>query len=105
MNKEPQQIIIYTDGGSRGNPGPSAAAFTLNDAQGKQIAAKAFYLGETTNNVAEYTSVLKALECAKQYNRQRISIFSDSELLVHQLNGKYKVKSENIRPLFEEVRE
>ncbi|MHC4131029.1 MAG: phosphoribosylglycinamide formyltransferase [Planctomycetota bacterium] len=103
MTENPGQIIIYTDGGSRGNPGPSAAAFTLTDARGKQITAKAFFLGENTNNVAEYTAVLKALEHAKQYNRQRISIFSDSELLVQQLNGKYKVKSENILPLFEQV--
>ncbi|MHC4187342.1 MAG: phosphoribosylglycinamide formyltransferase [Planctomycetota bacterium] len=104
MTQNPGQITIYTDGGSRGNPGPSAAAFTLTDTKGKQITAKAFYLGENTNNVAEYTAVLKALECAKQYNPQRISIFSDSELLVQQLNGEYKVKSENIRPLFEQVR-
>jgi formyltetrahydrofolate-dependent phosphoribosylglycinamide formyltransferase len=103
LTSNPEKIIIYTDGGSRGNPGPSAAAFTLADAKGKQIAAKAFYLGESTNNVAEYTAVLKALEHAKQYNPQRISIFSDSELLVNQLNGGYKVKSENIRPLFEQV--
>jgi formyltetrahydrofolate-dependent phosphoribosylglycinamide formyltransferase len=102
--ENPDQIIIYTDGGSRGNPGPSAAAFTLTDDKGKQIAAKAFYLGENTNNVAEYTAVLKALECAKQYNTPKISVFSDSELLVQQLKGKYKVKSENILPLFEQVR-
>ncbi|MHC4293490.1 MAG: phosphoribosylglycinamide formyltransferase [Planctomycetota bacterium] len=103
MTQDPSQIIIYTDGGSRGNPGPSAAAFTLNDAKGKKIAARAFYLGKNTNNAAEYTAVLKALEHAKRYKTQKISIFSDSELLVQQLNGRYKVKSENILPLFEQV--
>ncbi|MHC4757421.1 MAG: phosphoribosylglycinamide formyltransferase [Planctomycetota bacterium] len=105
MNSSSERIIIYTDGGSRGNPGPSAAAFTLNDVHGKQIMAKAFFLGEQTNNAAEYTAVIKALQHAKKYKSYRVSLFSDSELLVHQINGEYKVKSENIRPLFEQVQE
>jgi phosphoribosylglycinamide formyltransferase-1 len=103
LTANPEQIIIYADGGSRGNPGPAAAAFTLTDSQGKQLMAKAFFLGENTNNVAEYTAVIKALEHAKQYVPERISIFSDSELLVQQLNGGYKVRSEVIRPLFKQV--
>ncbi|MFC1738065.1 phosphoribosylglycinamide formyltransferase [Planctomycetota bacterium] len=99
-NSIEEQIIAYTDGGSRGNPGPAAAAFTLVNPRGKQLLAKAFFLGEKTNNVAEYTAVVKALEYAKHFNPIRIAIFSDSELLVKQLNGQYKVKSEQIRPLF-----
>ena len=99
-NSIEEQIIAYTDGGSRGNPGPAAAAFTLVTPRGKQLLAKAFFLGEKTNNVAEYTAVVKALEYAKYFNPFRIAIFSDSELLVKQLNGQYKVKSEQIRPLF-----
>jgi len=104
LDKRFEHIIIYTDGGSRGNPGPSAAAFVLSDKRGKQITAKAFHLGDSTNNVAEYTAVLKALEHTGRYHPKHVSVFSDSELLVHQLNGEYKVKSEQIRPLFEEIR-
>jgi formyltetrahydrofolate-dependent phosphoribosylglycinamide formyltransferase len=94
------RIIAYIDGGSRGNPGPAAAAYVLTDPQGRQLEARAFFLGEATNNVAEYTAIHKALEAAKALDAKQITIYSDSELLVRQLNGQYKVKSEQIRPLF-----
>jgi len=98
-----QRIVAYIDGASRGNPGPAAAGFILNDATGTRLQAKAFCLGRTTNNVAEYTSIVKALEAAKQIGAKQISVFSDSELLVRQINGQYKVKSELIRPLFQQA--
>jgi len=88
------------DGGSRGNPGPAAAAFILSDPDGTQLQAKAFFLGDATNNVAEYTALQKALEAALSLGARRITIFSDSELLVRQLSGEYKVKSEQLKPLF-----
>ena len=94
-------VIAYIDGASRGNPGPAAAGFILNDAAGTQLQAKAFCLGRTTNNVAEYTGIVKALEAAKQIGTKQITVFSDSELLVKQINGEYKVRSEHIRPLFQ----
>lgn len=94
------KVIAHIDGGSRGNPGPSAAAYVLSDQQGRQLEAKAFFIGEATNNVAEYTAIHKALNAAKALGAKQITIFSDSELLVRQLNGQYKVKSEQIRPLF-----
>jgi formyltetrahydrofolate-dependent phosphoribosylglycinamide formyltransferase len=99
----PDTIIAYIDGASRGNPGPAAAAFSLSSRDGTQLQAKAFFLGKTTNNVAEYTAVVKALEAAKQIGTGELTIFSDSELLVRQLNGDYKVKSEQIRPLFRQA--
>ncbi len=99
----PERIIAYIDGGSRGNPGPAAAAYVLNDKDGKQIQAKAFVLGKATNNVAEYSGLIKALEAAKQIGADKLMVFSDSELLVRQINGQYKVKSEQIRPLFEQA--
>lgn len=99
----PGKIIAYIDGGSRGNPGPAAAAFVLNDVSGTQLAAKAFFLGRATNNVAEYTGLVKALETAQQIGSEGLSIFSDSELLVKQINGQYKVKSEQIRPLYQQA--
>jgi formyltetrahydrofolate-dependent phosphoribosylglycinamide formyltransferase len=99
----PDEIVIYVDGGSRGNPGPAAAGFILTDPAGAKLCAKALFLGRTTNNVAEYTAVCKALEAAKQIGARSLAIFSDSELLVKQINGEYKVKSEQIRPLFRQI--
>ena len=95
-----EKIFVYTDGGSRGNPGPAAAAFILTDEFGKQLQAKGFFLGETTNNVAEYTGLVKALAAAKEMAVRDITIFSDSELVVRQINGQYRVKSENIKDLY-----
>jgi formyltetrahydrofolate-dependent phosphoribosylglycinamide formyltransferase len=99
----PEKIIAYIDGGSRGNPGPAAAGFTLADSAGTQLVGKGFFLGRATNNIAEYTSFLKALEAAKQAGAEQLTVFSDSELLVRQINGRYKVKSEQIRPLFQKA--
>jgi len=98
-----EQTIAYIDGGSRGNPGPAAAGFILSDSSGTKLQAKAFYLGQTTNNVAEYTGIIKALNAAKQIGAKSLTVFSDSELLVKQINGRYKVKSEKIRPLFQQT--
>jgi len=99
----PDRIIAYIDGGSRGNPGPAAAAFVLNDTSGRQLQAKGFVLGRATNNVAEYTGLIKALQAAGHLGAEKLAVFSDSELLVRQINGQYKVKSEQIRPLFQQA--
>ena len=98
-----REITVYTDGGSRGNPGPSAAGFVLKDKDVNQLCAKAFFIGDNTNNVAEYTAVCKALEAAKKLGAKKVTVFSDSELLVRQVNGRYKVKSEKLRPLFHQT--
>jgi formyltetrahydrofolate-dependent phosphoribosylglycinamide formyltransferase len=103
LSKRVRKIIAYTDGASRGNPGPAAAGFILTEPGGTQLQAEAMFLGRTTNNVAEYTAVVKALEAAKQIGAKQIKLFSDSELLVKQINGQYKVKSEQIRPLFRQT--
>jgi len=97
------RVVIHTDGGSRGNPGPAAAGFVLDDAAGHRLRARAFFLGKATNNVAEYTAVVRALESARELGATDVAISSDSELLVRQLSGQYKVKSDLIRPLFEQV--
>jgi len=99
----PDEIIAHIDGGSRGNPGPAAAAFELTDRKGTRRLARAFFLGRTTNNVAEYTSLVRALEGARQIGVRQLAVFSDSELLVKQINGEYKVKSEQIRPLYQQA--
>jgi len=97
------KLIVHTDGGSRGNPGPAAAGFVLDDSDGRRLAARAFFLGESTNNVAEYTALVRALQAASEFGAGRVTVFSDSELLVRQINGRYKVKSDLIRPLFDEA--
>jgi phosphoribosylglycinamide formyltransferase-1 len=103
LPKQTEQITVYMDGGSRGNPGPAAASFILADLNGNQIQSKALFLGQTTNNTAEYTAIIKALQAAKQIGAKQLTVFSDSELLVKQINGQYKVKSEQIRPLFRQA--
>jgi len=100
-----EKIIVYTDGGSRGNPGPAAAAFVLTNNIGKTLQAKGFFLERTTNNVAEYTAVLKALQAAKQLGAATIQVFSDSELVVRQVNGQYRVKSERLKRLYKDCLE
>ncbi|MCK4520312.1 ribonuclease HI family protein [Candidatus Parcubacteria bacterium] len=106
MNK----IIIYTDGGSRGNPGPSAIGVVISDEKGNTLKEYFQYLGDgITNNEAEYQAVIFALKKIKllfgkekAYNSE-IEINSDSELLVNQLNGKYKILEPNLQPLFLKV--
>ena len=97
------KLVVHTDGGSRGNPGPAAAGFVIDDSEGNRLWAKAFFLGESTNNVAEYTALVKALEAARELGGKQLTVFSDSELLVRQIEGRYKVKSDLIRPLFDQV--
>jgi formyltetrahydrofolate-dependent phosphoribosylglycinamide formyltransferase len=103
LSEQIEYLTIYTDGASRGNPGPAAAAFVLTDSHGKELAAKGIYLGETTNNVAEYAGLVRALEAAKPMSPKQLCVYSDSELVVKQINGQYKVKSEQIRPLYQQV--
>lgn len=97
-----EQVSLYTDGGSRGNPGPAGAGFLLKGDNGQILLARGLFLGHTTNNVAEYTAVREGLTAAKELGVRRVCLFSDSELLVRQLQGRYKVKSENIIPLYSE---
>lgn len=98
-----KRVIAYTDGGSRGNPGPAGAGIVVSDPNQTVLSAKGFFLGTNTNNFAEYTGVIKALEAALELKADQIELFSDSELLVKQLNGLYKVRSANIKPLYEQA--
>lgn len=93
------EVTAYVDGGARGNPGPAAAAAVLFR-EGKEIARKGIYLETRTNNQAEYEAVLLALTEAKKHGATTVQIFSDSELIVNQLNQKYKVKNGGLQPLF-----
>jgi len=101
MKQTPAEIVAYTDGGARGNPGPAAYGVVIQSADGKVIGELAKYLGETTNNEAEYQGLLAALEYALAHHVEKVKVFSDSELLVRQILKQYKVKSEGLRPLYE----
>lgn len=91
--------LLRTDGGARGNPGPAGAAFVLEAPDGAVECAAGRYLGETTSNVAEYEALVWGLENALDRGVSEISVYADSELVVRQLTGAYKVKHPNIRPL------
>ena len=93
---------IYTDGGARGNPGPAAYAYVIQRPGLADIEEKAF-LGHSTNNIAEYTGLVKALEHARHLGGQRLLVLSDSELMVKQMNGEYRVKHPGLLPLYEEA--
>ena len=101
-----KKIIIYTDGGSRGNPGPSALGVSYTNEKGQVIKEYSEFLGKKTNNEAEYMAVVMALKKFKALfgkelaKKSEIEIRSDSELLVKQLNGEYKIINEGIQPLF-----
>ena len=89
------------DGGSRGNPGPASYGVVIRDPRGQIVAKLKKYIGRTTNNVAEYYGLIAALDYAQQHAIRALRIESDSELLVRQMRGQYKVKSPELRPLFE----
>ncbi len=92
---------INIDGGSRGNPGPASYGVVIRDGGGEIVAKLKKYIGRMTNNVAEYYGLIAALDYAESHGVRAIRIESDSELLVKQMRGLYKVKSEDLRPLFE----
>ena len=95
-------LKIYTDGGSRGNPGPAASAFVVYKNK-KLVYKNAFFLGKKTNNYAEYYAVKSAVNWLLQNTQSflRVEFFIDSELVVNQLNGRYKIKSKNLLPLIQ----
>jgi len=97
------RVHIYSDGAARGNPGPAGAGAVLKARDGRVIVEVCRYLGEMTNNQAEYRALILGLEEARQIGAEQISIFADSELVVKQINGEYKVKNEGIRPLHAEA--
>jgi ribonuclease HI len=100
MNND--DIYVYTDGASRGNPGDSASAYCIvrNDTI---LFEEASYIGVTTNNVAEYTAVIMGLEKAKDFTRGPIVVVSDSQLAIYQLRGTWRVRTPHLQPLHEKV--
>ena len=101
----PRRVIINCDGAARGNPGPAGAGAVVVDEDGVVLAEVAEGLGETTNNVAEYTAVVRGLEEAQRLGAREVLLRSDSQLLINQLTGRYKVKAPHLQPLHKRVRE
>jgi ribonuclease HI len=94
-------VMANVDGGARGNPGPAAYGIVLRDAGGATLIATGKYVGRATNNVAEYYGLIAALDAARERGVTRLRVESDSELLVRQMQGRYRVKSPDLKPLHE----
>ncbi|MEK7065000.1 MAG: ribonuclease HI family protein [Patescibacteria group bacterium] len=94
------KLTIFTDGGARGNPGPAAAGIVIKDDRGKTIESYGEYLGKQTNNYAEYSALISGLKKAKALGADEVDCMLDSELVVKQLQRKYKVKEPTLQKLF-----
>ncbi len=104
MPRAVKEIVVHVDGASRGNPGPSGIGVVIQDGNGHVRGEIGEYIGHATNNVAEYKALLKALEAAKVMGAEAVEVRSDSDLLVRQLTGAYKVKSPDLAPLHQEAK-
>jgi probable phosphoglycerate mutase len=102
-NAPAEHFTAHCDGGSRGNPGPAGYGAVVEDAKGRVVAELSQYLGIQTNNFAEYSGLLGVLKWAVEHNTKHLTVISDSELMVKQMQGKYKVASPILRPLYEEA--
>jgi ribonuclease HI len=101
----PKQIKIFSDGGARGNPGPAAIAFLILSEAGQTLIEKSHYLGHRTNNQAEYEALIAALESAVVFGAEEVTCHLDSQLVVKQVNGKYRVRNVELMKLWRKVQE
>ncbi len=100
-----KKAVIYADGASRGNPGPAAIGVTIKDKRGKLITFISQRIGRATNNQAEYRAIIAALEEAIRLGAKQVDIKMDSELVVKQINGEYRVKKATLKPLYQQVKQ
>ena len=113
MIKRKSCYQVFADGGARGNPGPAAIGFVVKDSDGHEVKTGQKFIGRSTNNVAEYSAVISALEWLKKYlagqdkqkNDHHVDVYLDSQLVVNQLNGLYKIKNASLRDLAVKVRQ
>ena len=107
--QEMKKLIVYTDGGARGNPGPAGIGVVIADESGVTLHESQAYIGETTNNVAEYEALIRALEDLKMFGERlrdmEVEVRMDSELVVRQMQGRYKVKEPSLKERFGRVAE
>jgi ribonuclease HI len=99
------RYVLYADGAARGNPGPAAIGAVMFDDDGNPVTEVSETIGEATNNVAEYRALIAGLEAATRFEPQALTVRLDSQLLVRQLSGEYRVKAKNLKPLYEKVRQ
>lgn len=99
----PERVVVHVDGGARGNPGPAAVAAVVSDPDGEPLVERGDYIGEATNNVAEYRAVLLGLELARELGAREVDVINDSELVARQIGGQYKVKHAGLKPLYLEA--
>jgi ribonuclease HI len=97
--------VAHIDGGARGNPGPAGYGVVIEDQTGRKVAELSEYLGHRTNNYAEYSGLLAALDYAREHEPRALKVVSDSELMVRQMRGVYKVKNPTLRELYEKAQE
>ncbi len=98
-----RRLVIYADGAARGNPGPAGIGVVIEDERGRVLKELSQFVGRKTNNQAEYMALIQGLEAAAEYQANAVQVRLDSELLVHQLRGEYKVKSPLLKPLRNKV--
>lgn len=98
-------LRLYTDGAARGNPGPAGLGVVIEDDQGMRLRGVCRYLGRATNNQAEYQAVIEGLQAVVPWKPDRLELFLDSQLVVEQLGGRYRVKNPDLKPLHRRARE
>jgi len=98
------EVTMFTDGGARGNPGPAAIGVVIKNHKGDVIQRTGKYIGESTNNDAEYKALLDGVTSLKEMGATKVKCFLDSELVVKQMNGLYKVKNQNIKTLWSKIK-
>jgi ribonuclease HI len=103
-DSSPQTLVVNVDGGARGNPGPAAIAAVASKPDGEVIESRGEAIGTATNNVAEYRALLLGIELAREHGAGEVELIGDSELIVKQVNGEYRVKDQGLRPLHAQVR-
>jgi ribonuclease HI/probable phosphoglycerate mutase len=99
------KLVVNVDGGSRGNPGPAAIGVVVRDQDGEVVADAAEPIGPATNNIAEYRALLRGIELAAEWGATELQLFGDSELVVKQIRGEYRVKDAGLKPLHAEARQ
>ena len=97
------KVVVNVDGGARGNPGPAAVAAVATTPEGDPLGERNAYIGEATNNVAEYRALLLGLDLARELGASEVEVVNDSELVARQIGGEYKVKHAGLKPLFLEA--
>jgi ribonuclease HI len=99
LSESPERVVVYVDGGARGNPGPAGIGAVVTDAEGNVLTRANDFIGEATNNQAEYRALLLGLTLASQLGAREVEVVNDSQLIARQISGEYRVKKADLKPL------